>query len=108
MLLSGTGLHRLQLHLLYYFSLKLQAKEKAMESRDVKTVPTLMQPYEIVYFSKAPNALQRSNSSQLRSFWNINQISIYGARRAVAWTPFKKDVLNSRMSILATRRGIPS
>jgi len=35
-----------------------------MESRDVKTVPTLMQPYEIVYFSKAPNTLQRSNSSQ--------------------------------------------
>src|SRR5579859_3614669 len=47
-------------------SLKLQAKEKAMESHDVKTVPTLMQPYEIVYFSKAPNTLQRSNSSQSR------------------------------------------
>src|SRR5579859_433983 len=62
--LSGTGLHRLQLHLLYFIFLKLQAKEKAMESCDVKTVPTLMQPYEIVYFSKAPNTLQRSNSSQ--------------------------------------------
>src|SRR5579859_3646503 len=42
-----------------------------MESRDVKTVPTLMQPYEIVYFSKAPNTLQRSNSSHFPLFLTL-------------------------------------
>src|ERR1700716_4176270 len=53
---SGNRFHRLQQHLLLK-SVKLQAKEKAMESRVEEAVPTLMQHYKVVRCSKNAPAL---------------------------------------------------